>query len=78
MVSSKQAVDEAIIEEMDKACLEGVLSIAEAMALYNKSRPTIVDLIKAGRLIGRQARFGSMWFVTKRSCDERWPDYGRS
>lgn len=77
MVSSPQAVDEFIFEDAQKACLDLVLSITEACKLYHKNRTTIIDLIKSGRLVGRQAYFGSMWLVSKTSCDERWPDYGR-
>lgn len=77
MVSSQQAVEEFVIEDMQRECLDLVLSVPEASKLYNKNRTTIIDLIQSGRLIGRQARFGNMWFVSKLSCDERWPDYGR-
>lgn len=78
MVSSQQAVEEFIFEDAQRACLDMVLSLAEATHMYGKNRTTIIDLIKSGKLIGRQARFGAMWFVSKSSCDERWPDYGRS
>lgn len=66
-----------IINDLDRECLQAVLSVPEAARLYNKHRTTIIALIQSGGLIGRQAHFGKLWFVTKRSCDERWPDYGR-
>lgn len=72
MVTSAAAVDEIIIQEMDEACLNSVLTVREASALYHKTSKGITDAIKAKRLIGRQARPGSIWLVTKRSLDELW------
>lgn len=67
-----------LLEQLDRAGLDSVITVREVCHLYNKTHKTVTDLIKAGKLIGRQARFGSIWLVSKRSCDERWPDYGRS
>lgn len=78
MVSSQQAVEEFLMDDLEQACLDSVLSLTEACKMYSKSRTTIIDLVQSGKLKGRQARFGTMWFILKRSCDERWPDYGRS
>lgn len=70
-----RAVEEAIIEEMDKACLEQVLSMSEVLAIYHKSHKTVRALLAAGKLMGRQAKFGSTYLISKRSCDERWPEW---
>jgi Helix-turn-helix domain len=77
MVSEFRAVEEQIIEEIDRACLEQVLSISEVSALYHKDNKTVYNLCKEGRLVCRRAAFGSVWFISKRSCDERWNADGK-
>lgn len=77
MVSTKQAVNEIIIEEMDRACLEQALTISEVCGLYHKTSKTVTVLCKSGRLVSRQAEFGTTWLVSRRSCDERWRENGK-
>lgn len=77
MVSERFAVNEIIIEELDRACLQQVLSISEVCAIYHKDNKTVYNLCKEGRLVCRRAAFGSVWFISKRSCDERWDTDGK-
>lgn len=77
MVSEFRAVEETIIEEMDRACLDSVLSISEVCAIYHKDNKTVYNLCVVGRLVCRRAKFGSVWFISKRSCDERWDENGK-
>lgn len=74
MVSELQTVEEILMEELEAACVASVLTIREVCTIYGKTHKTVIDLIKNGRLVGRQASFGGLWLVSKRSCDERWPD----
>lgn len=66
------AVAEGLIEDFQAACLDEVLTVREAMGMFRKGNKTIIELIKAGKLIGRQARVGAIWLVSLRSCEERW------
>lgn len=77
MVSERFAVEEQIIEEMDRACLEQALTISEVSALYDKDTKTVYNLCVRGVLVCRKAQFGSIWLISKRSCDERWDENGK-
>ena len=66
------AVDEFILEDAEKACLQLVVTVREAMAMYHKSHKTITALVKEGKLVGRQAEHGSTWLISKVSLDARW------
>jgi len=66
-----------IIADLDTACLAAVLTVSEVCSLYNKTTKTVTELVKEGKLIGRQATVGTTWLISKRSCDERWDTDGR-
>lgn len=72
-----QAVEEFLMEDLERECLEMILTVPEVVRLYHKSHKTVIDLVDSGKLIGRKAHFGNQRLVSKRSCDERWPNYGR-
>ena len=76
MVSERFAVNEIIIEELDKACLEQALTITEVAFLYHKDKKYIYDLCQSGVLVSRRACVGSITLISKRSCDERWDENG--
>ena len=65
-------VEAAIIEDMDKACLDNVLTIAEVVGMYRRDYSTVYEHCVKGRLVCRQALGGNTWLISKRSCDEKW------
>jgi len=75
MVSESAAVEEIIVEELDRACLEQALTTHEVSALYGKNQKTVYDLCVAGKLVARRASVGATWIISKRSCDERWGNH---
>jgi len=70
MQSTRISKHPSKIVEIEKMCLDQVLTVAEAAALYNRSRKRIMDLCKSGGIIARQS--STIWLLSKASCDERW------
>jgi hypothetical protein len=62
----------AMIADLEAACLDECLTMSEVMGLYHKAHKTIEQAIEEGRVVARQARFGRVWLISRRSCEERW------
>jgi hypothetical protein len=58
------------LKQLELTCLEGVLTIAEVVEIYHRSKKRVRDLCLNGKLISRQS--GSTWLISKVSCELLW------
>ena len=60
------------LSDVEKICLEQVLTISEAVKSLGVTRKRVHDLCVSGKLIARQS--GTIWLISKTSVDKRKVD----
>lgn len=58
------------LNDIEKVCLEQVVTIAEVAAQAKVSKKRVRDLCLSGGLVARQS--GSVWLISRTSVEKRW------
>ena len=57
------------LKEIERVCLNEVVTIQEAASLLSVTRKRVRDLILCNKLVARQS--GSIWLISKASIERR-------
>lgn len=61
-----------IKDDLRELMLSQVISVSEVCGIWRKTQKTVMMAIYKGRIIARQADFGSTWLVHRGSCRDYW------